>query len=130
MAKYSQHLRPHEPDRDPTEVHAIWRGIGCIFMIIIPIMAYAGAIKLVDQNLENKWVPPTQALYQTVTLPVIGPVPHLYANLIVAVLLCLLGYAVVVFFYTLFYKFAGPPRLGPLDAEPIRSSQMKATRKF
>jgi amino acid permease len=121
MAKYSSYNRRTPLDERPWTIHPIWRGIGCLLMLLIPIMAYAGAILLVQANAEQGWVPMPAELIQTVTLPYFGKVEHLAANLIVAVLLSFVGFALLSFIYSIFYRLINPDPLGPLDAKPVRS---------
>ena len=93
-------------------------------------MAYAAAVLLVNANLDKKWVPVTPEFYQTVTLPQIGDVPHLYANLTAAVLLIFAIFGIFTLIYAVVYKVIGPDPLGPLDSEPIRSSPKKVRRRM
>ena len=104
----------------PWKVHPIWRGIGCILIILIPIMSYAAAVMLVDANITAGWVPAPAVYMQTVLVPYLDmPIAHLYANLMVAGVLMLVGYAGLMVFYSVMYSVVGPPRLGPQDAPPI-----------
>ena len=121
MAKYSSYNRRTSLDERPWTIHPIWRGIGCIFMLLIPIMAYAGSILLIQENREQGWIHLPAELMRTITLPWIGKVDHLIANLIAALLLSLVGFAILSFFYSIFYRLMNPDPLGPLDAKPIRS---------
>lgn len=124
-------IRPQMKKR-PWEVHPIWRGIGCILIVTVPILSYLGAVALVELNMEAAWVPSSVILMQSVSLPVMDvTIPHLYANLIVAAILILVGYAAVMVIYSSLYGVVGPPRLGPLDADPVRRPprQMYKTRR-
>lgn len=121
MAKYSSYNRRTSLDERPWTIHPIWRGIGCIFMLLIPIMAYAGSILLIQENREQGWIPMPAELMRTITLPWIGKVDHLIANLIATLLLSLVGFAILSFFYSIFYRLMNPDPLGPLDAKPIHS---------
>ena len=125
MAKYSSSNRRTSLDERPWTIHPIWRGIGCVLMILIPIMAYAGAILLVRANSQQKWVPMPTELMRSVTLPYLGNIEHLLANLVVAVLLSFIGFAILSFLYSIFYRLVNPDPLGPLDAKPIRSRPPK-----
>lgn len=118
MAKYTKYNPRSRAAARPWKVHPIWRGIGCVMMILIPIMGYAGAVLLVQMNLEYGWLPAPAELMQTVTIPFIGSFEHLYADLIMTVLLSLAGFAVFNVFYSLMYRFVGPPQYGPQDAPP------------
>lgn len=100
------------------QVHPVWRGIGCLMMILIPVMAYAGAVLLVQANRTAHWLPMPAELAKAVAVPGIGNVPFLYANLMTAVVLSLLGFGVLVFLYALLYRFIGPSPYGPMDAPP------------
>jgi hypothetical protein len=91
-------------------------------MLLIPVMAYAGAVLLVEANLQQGWVPLSPELAAAVVLPVLGSVEHLYANLLVAGILALLGYGLLVVIYSLVFKVVGygPPQPGPMDMPPVR----------
>jgi len=120
MAKYRQYERPEIEKKDPLEVHPIWRGIGCIFMIIMPVVAYAGALLLLEANGRQNWVRVPAELSQSVTLPVLGVMPHLYATLVTTVILLLLGFGLLTIVFAIFYSSFGPSRYGPFDAPPPR----------
>jgi hypothetical protein len=111
--------RANMPKR-PWTVHPIWRGIGCFMFFIIPIMAYAGAVLLVQENVRQGWLPMPQELTRTITIPMLGSYPNLLAYLIVAVALTVVGFGVFTAIYSMFYSLVGPSRFGPLDVPPIR----------
>ncbi len=125
MSKYDKFNQGSRMQERPWKIHPIWRGIGCLMMILIPIMAYAGAVILVQANLEQGWLPMPRELIQTVTLPLMGEVEQFYVVVIVTALLMIIGFGVVTILYSLIYSAVGPPRLGPLDAPPVRNSPKK-----
>ncbi|MDD5467646.1 MAG: hypothetical protein PHS96_07550 [Anaerolineales bacterium] len=122
MSKYYSYSRQAPPKPRPWKIHPIWRGIGCIMFLLIPILSYAGAILLVEANTKQRWVPATTRIMRSVTVPGLGAVEHLYANLMVTLVLMLVGFAGVVALYTLVFSIFGPSSLGPLDAPPERRS--------
>lgn len=125
MGKYdSYNPQSYQADRQEG-VHPIWRGIGCVLMILIPILAYAGAVMLVQANLEQRWLPTPYALAQPVTLPYFGQVNYLYAYLLVAVVLSLIGFALLSLLYALVYSMIGPSQYGPVDSPPIRRQKRR-----
>ncbi|MEW5871773.1 MAG: hypothetical protein AB1894_21070 [Chloroflexota bacterium] len=132
MGRYSKYSTEGQMASRPWTVHPIWRGIGLILIILIPIMSFAGAVELVDANIRNNWLPQANASYELMAsrpVPLINiPVNHLYAVLLTAALLALLGFGVLVFFYAIMYSAMGPSRYGPLDAPPLRSRRKK--KKF
>ena len=119
MGRFNKYEHQREIKPRPNTVHPIWQGIGCLLLILIPILSYAGAVILVNENLTQHWLPAPALLLQTVVIPVAGiAVPHLYANLVVAFLLALIGFAVVTMIYSVMYSAIAPSRYGPLDAPP------------
>ena len=125
MSKYDKFNQGSRmPDR-PWKIHPIWRGIGCLMMILIPIMSYAGAVILVQENAKQGWLPMPRELSQTVTVPFLGEMDQFIAVVIVTTLLMIVGFGVVTILYSLIYTAVGPPRLGPLDAPPVRRTPPK-----
>lgn len=136
MSKFQKyHKSPLEKPR-PWDIHPVWRGIGCLLLLIIPVMAYAASVILVDLNATNGWLPSPYSLMRPIRIPFLGllypplgePIPHLWANLLVTVLLSLLGFALFVAFYSVIYSLIGPPRYGPLDAPPLRPPPRRRRR--
>jgi hypothetical protein len=120
MTKYDKFsIRSRQAER-PWKIHPVWRGIGCLMMVLIPIISYAGAVLLVQANVAARWLPTPRELAQTITIPYIGRIPYLFANLLVAVVLMLAGFGILTLLYSLMYRVLGPPRYGPLDAPPER----------
>ena len=118
MAKYGQYSRRPALIERPWRIHPIWRGIGCLFMILIPILAYAGAVVIIREDLSRGWMPVPPEFARAVTIPLVGSVSYLLARLVVAVILALAGFVLLTILYSLLYGFLGPSRYGPLDATP------------
>ena len=116
----------------PWVVHPIWRGIGCILIVIIPIMAWAGAELFMKANhffdLPALW-------YQPVTIPLTQwePVNILlssidtffsdmritYGIIFTTLIFLVLGYGLMSVLYGILYRIFGPPRYTNVDARPI-----------
>jgi hypothetical protein len=127
MTKYTvasqRAVRPEE-----RQVAPIWRGIGCIMILVIPVISYMLAALTVRwalaqdmpvpyQLIGNPVLPPV--LYQTGLAPIadfIASQENLYAILLVAVLYTVIIGGIISLVYALIYKVVGPPRYGPLDA--------------
>jgi len=120
MGKYDKFSRQSHQAEKPWSIHPVWRGIGCLMMLLIPIMAYAGSVLLVNANLEQGWFVMPGDLMREVDVPVIGPVDHLWANLLFTLALSLVGFALLTAIYAAVYQLVGPSRYGPLDAPPVR----------
>lgn len=128
MGRYE--IRQVVPKRR-SEIHPVWRGIGFVIILIIPILAYAGADVLVRYGLENRWPIPYQLIgqprlpsfiWKMPVLPqVLRPIfgwTNLYANLVVAIILIILLAGFFSFIYAMMYRVIGPPRYGPTDVPP------------
>jgi uncharacterized membrane protein YhaH (DUF805 family) len=128
MGKYQPYQIPQNNSKSRS-VHPVWRGIGCFLMILIPIMSYAAAELLIEQNNSARWVGVPVELARTITVPVLGDFPHLYATLAVTILLMVLGFSVLTVVFAFFWGAVGPPRYGPLDARPMRQSDRPPKRR-
>lgn len=126
MGKYDK-FRQAPDVQSKYDIHPIWRGIGCLLLLIIPVISYAGAVLVVQANGENGWLPLSGELAQTMVVPGLGPVPHLLANLVVTVLLSLVGFGLITIFYMFVYRLVGPPQLSPLDSPPVRKNRRSRT---
>jgi membrane associated rhomboid family serine protease len=123
MGKYGRVGRQVSTNERPWRVHPIWMGIGCLLLILIPIIAYAGATLLVEANVEAKWIAVSSDLMRTITIPFLGlKIPHLIANLLAAAVLALIGFGVLMVFYAILYSIIGPEKYSPLDSPPVKQS--------
>lgn len=138
MGRYrtSSRTEPAE-DRQP---RPIWRGIGCLLIIIIPVISFAAA-ELTMPLLLKRGLVPVQLLFTPDTPKWLWNVPFLlvayqflfarYA--IFATLLLTFIYILVIggFFsviYAFMYQITGPSRYGPMDAPPPRTKIKKYKR--
>jgi hypothetical protein len=124
VGKYNRpYLDPGARPR-PWTVHPIWRGIGCLLIILLPILSYAGANLLVRANLQQGWVAFPSELLGTFNLPFLGQV--YLADLAVTLAMLVIGFALLTLIYGLVYRLIGPSRYGPLDAPPPRKRRTRS----
>jgi hypothetical protein len=123
----------------PKETHYIWRGIGCLMILIIPAISIASAYQTIDYGLANNWPIPYQML-QPVRLPsyfyatqglrtILNPlssISNFYAVAAISLFYMMLIGGVISVVYAAVYRMVGPSRYGPTDAPPTK---YKATRK-
>jgi hypothetical protein len=120
MGKYQKLSRQAPPPRRPWAVHPIWRGIGCLILLIGPIVALAAAHLILDMNQERAWVAVPPEFSTPFTLPGADyTITHFFGDLLVAVVILLIGFALVMIIYSIIYSILGPSRYGPLDAPPV-----------
>ena len=128
---YSSGKYQKPPEARRWRVHPAWSGIGCVLMILIPIMAWAGAAVVIENNtlfqLPEDMTRPI-VFQKTDTGWVNQVILWLNANLggrgltsaqlIFWVAFILIGLAIIAILYGLLYRVVGPPRYGPLDSPP------------
>jgi hypothetical protein len=130
MSKYGTFKQ--QPYKRPYEVHPIWRGIGCLMMVLIPLVSVVGALVLIDTGTKKGWPFPYELLgyprlpAMAYSIPVISDIArtissvnNLYAIAVFSLLLMILGFAVISLVYASAFKVVGPSRYTPLDAPEI-----------
>ncbi len=120
----SQRFREPEPKRKEP-VHPIWRGIGCLLMILIPIISFASATLLVQQGIPQRYIAITGDLAFQYPVPGFGSLPIFYV-LIVTAVITFLGFVFVSFLYSMIFRMGSGSRYGPLDAPPIKRKVKKS----
>jgi len=131
MGRYSaSNIRTPPPRAEGP--HPVWRGIGCILMIVVPIISFGLAELTIQSNLAQQYIP-----YQLLGYPImpailwkpgfLDPVltwlqgiPNLYGVLVFFFLYLLVLGAFVSVGNAYLYKTLGPSRYGPYDAPPPR----------
>ncbi len=141
MGKYTSYSRQKPKPRD-VGVHPVMRGIGCIMIIVVPILAWGIAVLLVNYGATHGWpIPPTW--YGPPTIPPLlsklqGLQPilqflqaqnNLKVNLIFTVAITIVIGGIMSMIYGYIYTIFGPPRYGPQDAPPIRGIKVKRYKR-
>ncbi len=140
MTKYTTASQRRRSTPREEETHAIWRGIGCLLILIVPTMSYVLAVASVQLAVDQNWPMPYQLMGYPVMPPLLwkaaGLSPllgfiqsqnNLYAVLAVTLVYVVFASALVSFIYALVYRYVGPSRYGPQDAPPpkIRAKRYK-----
>jgi hypothetical protein len=121
--------------------HVIWRGIGCLMMLIVPIISIAAGYETIQYGLDRGWAIPYQLLgtpqfpdlfyrssgMMTILKPIIN-IKNFYAYTAASLLYMLLIGGIVSFGYATAYRMVGPSRYGPLDEPPPKIKTKKYTR--
>ena len=139
MGKYTKYARRLPPRS--SEAHPVWRGIGCILILIIPLLSYASATLLVDYSLNQGWLIPAEWLGYIKFPDWVWKIPILasiaspiasYNNLkavlafFVVILVLLVG--IYSTFYAFIYRSLAPPRYSSVDAPPSGRRTKRYTR--
>ena len=139
MGKYtSREKRTVEVDKGP---HAVWRGIGCLMLIIIPVMSIAAAYEVVQYGVANNWPIPYQLLgfpdipdfirkvdiLWALARPIAG-IEHFNAYVVVSVTFMAVIGGISSVLYAIVYRIVGTARYGPYDVPPAKVKTKKYTR--
>ncbi len=122
MGKYTSNVSRREA-APKQEVHAIWRGIGLIMMVVIPFIAYMATLVLLEQNKVNGWVPIPKDMLSSVVEPMF------YVKVVMTIGLSIVLFGLFSLVSIFFYSLFAPPRYGPLDAPPIDKNPRHYRRK-
>ncbi len=132
MGKYSSYSHKQEKPRN-VGVHPVMRGIGCIMIILVPILSYGIAVLLVNYGFAHGWpIPPSWFGHPTIPpllmrLQGLRPIwdflvqqNNLTAILFFTVTIIVVIGGIMSIIYGYMYTLFGPPRYGPMDVPPIR----------
>jgi hypothetical protein len=130
MGKYGSFKQ--EAFKRPYEVHPVWRGIGCILMVLIPLVSIVGAIVLIDEGTKKGWPFPIELMGYlhlpalAYKIPIISDIANpissvnnLLAIIVFSVVFMILGFGIISLVYSFAYKAMGPSRYTPLDAPEV-----------
>ncbi len=138
MGKYQSGVKREEVRREGPP--PIWRGIGCLLIVLIPILSYAAA-ELAMPALQKQGLIPQELLFTPQTpgwLRVAPMVAQAYqavfarygilAILALTVLFIIILGGVMTMLYAFMYRLSAPSRYGPTDAPPPRVKVKKYKR--
>jgi hypothetical protein len=114
-------------------VHPVMRGIGCIMIVLVPILAYGTALLLIDYGIRHGWPIPPNWLQPVNVHPLLLELRGLagvwallrrqdnfIAVVVFTIAITVLIGGIMSIIYGYIYTIFGPPRYGPQDAPPIR----------
>ena len=115
-----------------TGTNPIWRGIGCILMIVVPIVTYwltlvitpsIVATGLIPQELLGRvqfpgWVYSVSTLSSIASY--LSNIDYFWIKLVTFFILFSVVTGIFSFVYSIIYQLIGPPRYTVLDAPPSR----------
>lgn len=127
MSKYVKYRIKPKPKK---EMNPIWRGIGCILIVVVPLMAFGLMLLVVPALIATGKVP--YQLVGYVHFPLwayrvmiikniaffIGSFKDLWLNIIIFWIMVLILTTVASLLYAWVYTLVGPARYTALDAPP------------
>jgi hypothetical protein len=138
MGRYKDTIK--EVDQKTERLHPIWRGIGCLIIILVPILSFAIA-SLSMPFFLNRGLVPAQLLFTPEIpswlwyAPVLAEIVQflfgrfaIFATLILTFIFIIILYGIFSVMYAAMYRVIAPSRYGPLDAPPPKVKIKKYTR--
>jgi hypothetical protein len=115
-----------------TGPHPVWQGIGCLIIIILPVISYALADATIQAGVKARWFFLPHELLGAPRFPdfvwkywqlaaLAGPltkINNLYANLVLTGIYAIILGGLASLGYAIVYRYIGPPRYGPQDVPP------------
>jgi hypothetical protein len=137
MAKYAKYQRPLKPKK---LMNPLWRGIGCILIVVVPLLAFGLTVLFVQPIIATglvpnqllgyvhfpEWVFRYPMLSDTSTF--ISSLKDLWLNLIIFFVMVLILTSVSSLLYTVVYSIVGPSPYTDVDAPPSKYKPKKYTR--
>ncbi len=141
MTKYTVAGRRRGPN-EKEQVDPLWRGVGCIMMVVVPAISYFLAWLTVNLAVARDWPMPYQLMGYPVmpdllmTNQALSPIglwieqqQNLYALLLITIAYVVMLGAVIAWLWAALYAHLGPARYGPLDEPPISARKVKAYKR-
>jgi hypothetical protein len=127
-------------EKEKPQINPIWRGIGCILMVVAPLVAFAMTVILIPVLEASGYVP--MELLGYVHFPpwvmkvpflsflasFIGGINNLYLGIVVFIVVLLLLSGIFSMIYVAILQVIGPPRYSEMDAPPSRTRAKKYKR--
>jgi hypothetical protein len=135
MGRYRRIERVRE--ERPWKIHPLWRGIGCVLILMIPILAYAGAVEFWKANQAHHWFSFPPFMDKAASIPALKYIPVLdqminpvlqrvqYGHLVFTLIFMFIGFGFLSMLYASLYRVIGPPRYGAYDAPPVRAPRRR-----
>jgi hypothetical protein len=139
MGKYNKFQSKRPEAR--YKIHPAWTGIGCIMIVIVPIMSWAASVELIKLAKAQGW-PIMRQLAGYVRLPetfyttpildgvarYISSIPDFSALVLFFLVILLVLSGILSFSYAAVYRVVGPPRYTSEDAPAPRVKTKRYTR--
>jgi hypothetical protein len=123
------------------EPHPVWRGIGCLIWLILPVLSYGLSALTISYALKQGIQFPQDLTGYPVMPPLLFRVPglvallnwlqsqyNLYLTLLVAFFFVVMLAGAMAIIYAFMYRASAPPRYSGVDAPPVNIKVKKYKR--
>lgn len=120
MSKHKIYRTETPPKPSKLPLHPIWRGIGCVLLIFIPLLSYLASSSLINNRQQISWLVIPQDLIFSQFRDSYIVIKLLYAGILVLAIGAVL--ALVTFALN---RIFGPSRYGPHDIPPEKVRKLR-----
>jgi hypothetical protein len=130
-SKYRSYSSSRDSVKKETKIHPVWRGVGFVFMVLIPIISYAAMEVFLQQNDIHGWFPITPDMLMKSTdflAPYIND-SLLYVKAVIFLLLLIALYAIFTMIAFIVTSASGlTARNDPYYVPPVRHTKRPAKK--
>ena len=132
MGRYTSYQK-RQSEIQRGQIHPVMRGIGCVLLVIVPLLSYGIAVLVVKYGVQHGWpIPPNWLGTPTIPALLLKLAglrmifdflilqTNLTANLIFGLAIAILIFGVMAIIYGFTFRLMGPPEYGPTDVPPVR----------
>lgn len=129
MTRYDRYRSRKPPAK---KVAPIWRGVGCLLMVVIPVISFVIGKAILQVAKSRNLIPPEilgypkfpawvyKVVFFNTIAQWIGTLKDPVALLIFSLAVLLLLSGLISLIYTAIYQLVGPPRYTEVDAKPSK----------
>lgn len=99
------------------QAHPLWYGLGCLYVAVVAVVAYALAMSTLHFNQTRHWFVIPQELILVFPLPLLGWRPFLLVELLLTVGFFLVLMGLSAFVYTILARLFGASPYLPIDSQ-------------
>lgn len=124
---FDKHIQQKEVEK---YTHPAWRGIGCFFIILIPILSFVladQAVKFIERNVGNFQMPPP--LQWDLNIPVYGTIYNLPVVLIFTFIIAQALFGLLNVINAAAYQATRNPIQQFFESEPTEFKRKRKTKK-
>lgn len=125
--KYSEYSARAKPRN--REIHPIWRGVGFMMIVLIPVMSYAAVDVFLRLNGQNNWLPIPRDLLAVKGQFLYSLIPDPMINIKALLFLAFIFIFYIIYMFIAFAITAmvmgGPEKRDPYYVAPVRRQRRR-----
>jgi hypothetical protein len=115
MAKYQSYQKRDTGPKEKPYLHPIWRGVGFVMMVLIPVVSIAAGQYIFEQNKIEHWF----GIPSWLVIRFFKFDPFILAKAVLILFLMVIITSVLYTLSVFIIRVFGAPRYGPYDVPPV-----------